>query len=67
MKKDDRDSRFAWLAEGNAKQARKRLAAKVIIRDQTDRILLVNPTYKKYWDLPGDGRGERVSAHSRRA
>lgn len=53
VKKDDRDSRFAWLAEGNAKQARKRLAAKVIIRDQTDRILLVNPTYKKYWDLPG--------------
>jgi 8-oxo-dGTP pyrophosphatase MutT (NUDIX family) len=53
VKKDDRDSRFSWLAEGNAKQARKRVAAKVIIRDQTGRILLVNPTYKKYWDLPG--------------
>ncbi len=23
------------------------------MRDRTDRILLVNPTYKDYWDLPG--------------
>jgi 8-oxo-dGTP diphosphatase len=53
VKKDDRNSRFSWLAEGNAKQARKRVAAKVVMRDQTGRILLVNPTYKEYWDLPG--------------
>lgn len=53
MKKEDKDSRFLWLAEGNAKQARKRVVAKVVMRDQTGRILLVNPTYKKYWDLPG--------------
>jgi 8-oxo-dGTP pyrophosphatase MutT (NUDIX family) len=49
----DRDSRYSWLAEGNAKQARKRVAAKIIIRDQIGRILLVNPTYKEYWDVPG--------------
>ena len=53
MKKDDRDPRFLWLAEGNAKQARKRVAAKVVIRDQAGHILLVNPSYKEYWDLPG--------------
>ncbi|MGH3885184.1 MAG: NUDIX domain-containing protein [Pseudonocardiaceae bacterium] len=49
----DRDSRYSWLAEGNAKQARKRVAAKVLIRDQLGRILLVNPTYKEHWDMPG--------------
>lgn len=50
----DHDSvRRAWLAEGNAKQARKRVATKALIRDQGGRILLVNPTYKENWDLPG--------------
>jgi 8-oxo-dGTP pyrophosphatase MutT (NUDIX family) len=53
VKIDDGDPRFSWLAEGNAKQARKRVAAKVIIRDQIGCILLVDPTYKEYWDLPG--------------
>lgn len=53
MKKGDSDSRFSWLAEGNAKQARKRVTVKAVMRDQTGRILLVNPTYKEYWDLPG--------------
>lgn len=43
----------AYLAEGNAKQPRKRVAADVIIRDKDGRILLVNPTYKPDWDLPG--------------
>jgi 8-oxo-dGTP diphosphatase len=46
----------AWkasLAEGNARQPRKRVATDVIIRDQDDRLLLVNPTYKPDWDLPG--------------
>jgi 8-oxo-dGTP diphosphatase len=42
-----------YLAEGNAKQPRKRVAADVIIRDEHGRILLVNPTYKRDWDLPG--------------
>jgi len=46
----------AWnasLAEGNARQPRKRIATDVIVRDDHDRLLLVNPTYKPDWDLPG--------------
>jgi 8-oxo-dGTP diphosphatase len=50
----------AWqthLAEGNRKQARKRVAADVLFRDGSDRILLVDPTYKPDWDLPGGMAG----------
>jgi 8-oxo-dGTP diphosphatase len=36
----------AYLAEGNAKQARKRVSADAIVRDSSGRILLVDPTYK---------------------
>lgn len=43
----------AHLAEGNATQARKRVSADVVIRDHGGRILLVKPTYKPGWDLPG--------------
>ena len=43
----------AYLAEGNAKQARKRVSADVILRDAHGRILLVDPRYKPDWDLPG--------------
>jgi ADP-ribose pyrophosphatase YjhB (NUDIX family) len=43
----------AYLAEGNAKQPRKRVSADVILRDQRGRILLVDPQYKPGWDLPG--------------
>jgi len=46
-------ARFAYLAEGNARQARKRVAADVLIRDEAGRVLLVDPTYKAGWDLPG--------------
>ena len=42
----------AYLAEGNAKQARKRVSADAIVRDASGRILLVDPTYKPDWDLP---------------
>ncbi|MGW4624587.1 NUDIX hydrolase [Streptomyces sp. SID7982] len=49
----DPDAWNAYLAEGNAKQARKRVAADVLLRDPLGRILLVNPTYKPGWDLPG--------------
>lgn len=49
----DEDARWAYLAEGNAKQARKRVAADVLVRDDHGRVLLVNPTYKDHWDLPG--------------
>ncbi|MFP8903095.1 NUDIX domain-containing protein [Streptomyces atacamensis] len=45
--------RDAYLAEGNAKQARKRVAADALIRDEDGRLLLVHPTYKEGWDLPG--------------
>lgn len=46
----------AWrkhLAEGNAKQARKRVGADAILRDDQGRILLVDPKYKPDWDMPG--------------
>jgi ADP-ribose pyrophosphatase YjhB (NUDIX family) len=43
----------AYLAKGNAKQARKRVSADAIVRDSSGRILLVDPTYKPDWDLPG--------------
>ena len=49
----DNCDREAWLAEGNAKQARKRVAVKALITDTAGRVLLVNPTYKEDWDLPG--------------
>jgi 8-oxo-dGTP pyrophosphatase MutT (NUDIX family) len=45
--------RFAYLAAGNARQARKRVAVDVLIRDTSQRILLVNPNYKDHWDIPG--------------
>ncbi len=50
---DDDAARRAYLAEGNARQARKRVAADVLIRDHAERVLLVDPTYKSGWDLPG--------------
>lgn len=53
MTKNEDAARFAWLAEGNVKQARKRVAVKALIRDSSDRLLLVNPNYKEHWDLPG--------------
>lgn len=43
----------AHLAEGNATQPRKRVGADVLIRDDSDRLLLVDPRYKPDWDLPG--------------
>lgn len=49
----DRAAWTAHLAEGNAKQPRKRLAADALIRDGAGRILIVKPTYKPGWDLPG--------------
>ncbi|MFI6883756.1 NUDIX domain-containing protein [Streptosporangium canum] len=42
-----------YLAEGNAKQARKRVTADALLRDTAGRLLLVRPTYKDGWDLPG--------------
>jgi 8-oxo-dGTP diphosphatase len=42
-----------YLAEGNAQQPRKRVAADVIVRNTAKQILLVDPNYKPDWDLPG--------------
>nr|BEK65986.1 NUDIX hydrolase [Kitasatospora purpeofusca] len=50
---DDPEAWAAYLAEGNARQARKRVAADVVIKDPAGRILVVNPGYKPGWDLPG--------------
>jgi ADP-ribose pyrophosphatase YjhB (NUDIX family) len=47
----------ARLAEGNARQARKRVSADAVLRDPAGRILLVHPVYKAGWDLP-DGMAE---------
>jgi hypothetical protein len=49
----DHDAWHALLAEGNATQPRKRVGADVLIRDEHDRILLVDPRYKPDWDRPG--------------
>jgi 8-oxo-dGTP diphosphatase len=49
----DPEAWSALLAEGNAKQARKRVGADVILRDEHGGILLVDPKYKPDWDLPG--------------
>jgi ADP-ribose pyrophosphatase YjhB (NUDIX family) len=43
----------AHLAEGNARQARKRVGVDALIRDRHGRVLLVDPSYKPNWDLPG--------------
>jgi 8-oxo-dGTP diphosphatase len=53
----------AYLAEGNAKQARKRVSVDVLIRDKHGRILLVDPTYKPDWDLPGGMSEANESPH----
>ena len=43
----------AHLAEGNAKQPRKRVSSDVILLNAAGRILLVDPKYKPDWDTPG--------------
>jgi 8-oxo-dGTP diphosphatase len=49
----DAEAQYAHLAEGNARQARKRVGADMLLRDSAGRVLLVDPTYKPDWDLPG--------------
>jgi ADP-ribose pyrophosphatase YjhB (NUDIX family) len=36
-----------------AKMAHPRMAAGALFFDAADRILMVEPTYKDYWDIPG--------------
>ncbi|HVV09539.1 NUDIX hydrolase [Amycolatopsis sp.] len=33
--------------------ARERMSAGVLFRDEDDRVLLVEPSYKDHWDIPG--------------
>ncbi|MFF0176044.1 NUDIX hydrolase [Micromonospora profundi] len=32
---------------------RKRMGAEVLLSDDRGRVLLVEPTYKDYWEIPG--------------
>jgi ADP-ribose pyrophosphatase YjhB (NUDIX family) len=52
----------AYLAEGDAKQARKRVSVDVLLRDQRGRILLVDPQYKPDWNIPGGHGGDERTA-----
>jgi 8-oxo-dGTP pyrophosphatase MutT (NUDIX family) len=46
--------RVTTLPDGySATLPRKRMAAGVLIRDRAGRVLLVEPVYKDYWELPG--------------
>jgi ADP-ribose pyrophosphatase YjhB (NUDIX family) len=49
----DPESWNSYLAEGNAKQARKRVSVDALLRDDQGRVLLVDPKYKPCWDIPG--------------
>ena len=40
-------------AEFLATLPRRRLGAAALIRDQSGKICLVEPTYKEFWDMPG--------------
>lgn len=43
---------------------RKRMGAAMLLRDEEDRILLVEPTYKDYWELPGGSVDQDESPYS---
>jgi ADP-ribose pyrophosphatase YjhB (NUDIX family) len=47
-----------------ASLARKRMAAGSLFRDEDGRVLLVDPTYKPMWDLPGGVVEEEESPHA---
>ena len=47
-----------------ASLARKRMAAGVLFRDEDGRVLLVDPTYKPTWDLPGGAVEKEESPHA---
>ena len=60
----DPDAWRAHLAEGNARQSRKRVSADVILRDSAGRILLVDPKYKPDWDTPGGMAEQNEPPHA---
>ena len=47
-----------------ASLARKRMAAGSLFRDEDGRVLLVDPTYKPTWDLPGGAVEKEESPHA---
>jgi 8-oxo-dGTP pyrophosphatase MutT (NUDIX family) len=47
-----------------ASLARKRMAASALFRDEAGRVLLVEPTYKPAWDLPGGAVEAEESPHA---
>ena len=47
-----------------ASLARKRMAATALFRDEQGRVLLVNPSYKETWDLPGGAVEAEESPHA---
>ena len=47
-----------------ASLARKRMAATAFLRDEQGRVLLVNPSYKDLWDLPGGAVEAEESPHA---
>jgi 8-oxo-dGTP diphosphatase len=47
-----------------ASLARKRMAATAFLRDEQGRVLLVNPSYKEMWDLPGGAVEADESPHA---
>jgi 8-oxo-dGTP diphosphatase len=47
-----------------ASLARKRMAAAAFFRDEQGRVLLVNPSYKETWDLPGGAVEAEESPHA---
>ena len=49
MGSDSPDGLSAW----DASLPRKRMAASVLLFDECGRVMVVEPTYKPHWDLPG--------------
>jgi len=43
---------------------RKRMGAAVLFTDNADRVLLVDPTYKDYWEIPGGAVDADESPHA---
>jgi 8-oxo-dGTP diphosphatase len=56
--------RLLEIGEAVKALARKRMAAGALFRDEDGRVLLVNPTYKPTWDLPGGAVEKEESPHA---
>jgi 8-oxo-dGTP diphosphatase len=47
-----------------ASLAKRRMAASALLRDESGRVLLVDPSYKDPWDLPGGAVEAEESPHA---